>query len=210
MHQTLIDRYESEFVRNAPGVWKDDPWFSQSPLIITMKYGQDLEFDTEHLEETVAHFHQNHSFEHISCWSFALATHLRACVVRGTEIIDPADIMAEHGQVFCHIHTIPTSTPGSRNSEPDFRSLTSLPSPPPCRLPRGYPTSGSDTTFGPTLGTFQVRPQPRHLPDEYAKPMLPTPDLHSGIPFTSPSLEPPVLAPTSDFDPTSAYTHCIG
>jgi hypothetical protein len=78
MHQTLIDRYESEFVQNAPGVWKDDPWFSQStPLIITMKYGQDLEFDTENLEETVTHFHQNHSFEHISRWSFALASHLR-------------------------------------------------------------------------------------------------------------------------------------
>ncbi|KAF8326792.1 uncharacterized protein EI90DRAFT_3127575 [Cantharellus anzutake] len=71
-----------------------------TPLIITMKYGQDLEFDTEHLEETVAHFHQNHSFEHISHWSFALASHLRACVVRGTEIIDPAYIVAEHGQVF--------------------------------------------------------------------------------------------------------------
>ncbi|KAF8335370.1 uncharacterized protein EI90DRAFT_3120429 [Cantharellus anzutake] len=50
----------------------------------------------------------------------------------------------------------------------------------------------------------------RGLRHEYAKPMLPTPDLHSGIPFASPSPEPPVLAPTSDFDPTSAYTHCIG
>ncbi|KAF8312435.1 uncharacterized protein EI90DRAFT_3137392 [Cantharellus anzutake] len=36
----------------------------------------------------------------------------------------------------------------------------------------------------------------------------------SGPPLRYPvhvsSLEPPVLAPTSDFDPTSAYTHCIG
>ncbi|KAF8324612.1 P-loop containing nucleoside triphosphate hydrolase protein [Cantharellus anzutake] len=87
----------------------------------------------------------------------------------------------------CHIHTIPTSALGSRNSEPDFRSPTTLPSPSPCRLPRGYPTSGSDTPFGltpehsgsdPNLDTFQTKP--------------------------------PVLAPTSDFDPTSAYTHCIG
>ncbi|KAF8334616.1 uncharacterized protein EI90DRAFT_3121036 [Cantharellus anzutake] len=45
---------------------------------------------------------------------------------------------------------------------------------------------------------------------EHTTPMLPTPDLCSGIPFASPSLEPPVLAPTLDFDPTSAYTHCIG
>ncbi|KAF8331406.1 uncharacterized protein EI90DRAFT_2920527, partial [Cantharellus anzutake] len=31
------------------------------------------------------------------------------------------------------------------------RSPNSLPSPSPCRLPRGYPTSGSNTTFSPTL-----------------------------------------------------------
>ncbi|KAF8328811.1 uncharacterized protein EI90DRAFT_3125565 [Cantharellus anzutake] len=85
----------------------------------------------------------------------------------------------------------PLRAPGTPNS--DFRSPTPPPSPSPCRLPRGYPTSGSDTTF-----------------DEYATPMLPTPDLRSGILFASPSPEPPVLAPTSDFDPTSAYTHCIG
>ncbi|KAF8344101.1 uncharacterized protein EI90DRAFT_3114795 [Cantharellus anzutake] len=110
----------------------------------------------------------------------------------------------------CHIHTIPTSTPGSRNSElrlpePYFPSITfSLPTPK--RLSHLQPGHHlrSDS------GTFRVRPQPRHLPDEYAKPMLPTPDLRSGIPFASPSPEPPVLAPTSDFDPTSAYTHCIG
>ncbi|KAF8336991.1 uncharacterized protein EI90DRAFT_3119310 [Cantharellus anzutake] len=40
--------------------------------------------------------------------------------------------------------------------------------------------------------------------------MFPTPDLRSGIPLVSLSPEPPVLALTSDFDPTSAYTHCIG
>ncbi|KAF8335348.1 uncharacterized protein EI90DRAFT_3120391 [Cantharellus anzutake] len=110
----------------------------------------------------------------------------------------------------CHIHTIPTSAPGSRNSElrlpePYFPSITfSLPTPK--RL--------SHLWLGHHLwsdsGTFRVRPQPRHLPDEYATPMSPTPDLRSGIPLASPSPEPPVLAPTSDFDPTSAYTHCIG
>ncbi|KAF8339056.1 uncharacterized protein EI90DRAFT_3118130 [Cantharellus anzutake] len=110
----------------------------------------------------------------------------------------------------CHIHTILTSIPGSRNSElrllePYFPSVTfSLPTPKRLSHLRLGHHLQSDS------GTFRVRPQPRHLPDEYAKPMLPTLDLCSGIPFASPSPEPPVLAPTSDFDPTSAYTHCIG
>ncbi|KAF8305081.1 uncharacterized protein EI90DRAFT_3163541 [Cantharellus anzutake] len=60
----------------------------------------------------------------------------------------------------------PLRAPGTPHS--DFRSPTSLPSPSPCRLPRGYPTSGSDTTFGPTpehsgsdpnLDTFQTSTQ---------------------------------------------------
>ncbi|KAF8324749.1 uncharacterized protein EI90DRAFT_3129481 [Cantharellus anzutake] len=68
----------------------------------------------------------------------------------------------------------PLRAPGTPNS--DFQSPTSLPSPSPCQLPRGYPTSGSDTTFGPT---------PEHSGSD--------PNLDT---FQT---KPPVLAPTSDF-----------
>ncbi|KAF8315273.1 uncharacterized protein EI90DRAFT_3159186 [Cantharellus anzutake] len=132
---------------------------------------------------------------------------IRSIVVAKDEIREK---LAERNPAICHIHTIPTSAPGSQNSElrllePYFPSVTfSLPTPKRLSHLRLGHHLQSDS------GTFRVRPQPRHLPDKYATPMLPTPDLRSGIPFASLSPEPPVLAPTSDFDPTSAYTHCIG
>ncbi|KAF8322838.1 uncharacterized protein EI90DRAFT_3130754 [Cantharellus anzutake] len=101
----------------------------------------------------------------------------------------------------------PLRAPGTPKliPEPYFPSVT-FPLPTPKRLShlrlRHHLWSDS--------GTFQVQPQPQHLPDKHATPMLPTPDLCSGIPVASLSPEPPVLAPTLDFDPTSAYTHCSG
>ncbi|KAF8310814.1 uncharacterized protein EI90DRAFT_3139120 [Cantharellus anzutake] len=82
-----------------------------------MKYGQDLELDTEDLERTITNFDERHSFEHISRWSFALASHLRwaispsnlfiltiyfhsARVVEHTEAISPTAIVATYGEVF--------------------------------------------------------------------------------------------------------------
>ncbi|KAF8315480.1 uncharacterized protein EI90DRAFT_3159165 [Cantharellus anzutake] len=97
----------------------------------------------------------------------------------------------------------PLWAPGTPNS--DFQSPTSLPSPSPCRLPRGYPTSGSDTTFGPTpehsgsdpnLDTFQTTrnlgsvisiPTPPNL-----QPTLPPFQFTSGSSSPSPPPYPPV------------------
>ncbi|KAF8328722.1 uncharacterized protein EI90DRAFT_3125858 [Cantharellus anzutake] len=127
--------------------------------------------------------------------------------------------MSLHAQTTCYLRAgldvsvisiqsrPPLRAPGTpkRTPEPYFPSITfSLPTPKRLSHLRLQHHLWSDS------GTFRVRPQPRHLPDEYATPMLPTPDLRSGIPLASLSPEPPVLAPTSDFDPTSAYTHCIG
>jgi hypothetical protein len=47
MHD-MMQLYESHFFSNAPEEWHDDPWFEESvPLIVLMKYGQDLPLDTE-------------------------------------------------------------------------------------------------------------------------------------------------------------------
>lgn len=78
MHNTMINHYHSMFAHNAPPEWQDDPWFTESvPLIVSMKYGQDLEIDTENLDEMRTAFDQSCTFEHISRWSLALASHFR-------------------------------------------------------------------------------------------------------------------------------------
>ena len=81
MHDTMIRLYESHFFSYAPDEWHDDPWFEESvPLIVSMKYGQDLPLDTENFHQTTTTFDQNNSFQHISRWSFALASHLQYVV----------------------------------------------------------------------------------------------------------------------------------
>jgi hypothetical protein len=80
MHDTMFRLYQTHFFDNTPEEWQDDPWFKESvPLIVSMKYGQDLLLDTsdDNLEQTITTFDQNYSFKHVSRWSFAIATHLR-------------------------------------------------------------------------------------------------------------------------------------
>ncbi|KAF8316914.1 uncharacterized protein EI90DRAFT_3134143 [Cantharellus anzutake] len=104
--------------------------------------------------------------------------------------------------------------PDLRSGLPELRTLTSgvlLPFrhllladsqeviPPPARTP---PSVRLRNIPGPTpTSTPSRQVRKTYAPDS-------GPPLRYPIHVSSP--EPPVLAPTSDFDPTSAYTHCIG
>ncbi|KAF8327618.1 uncharacterized protein EI90DRAFT_3126978 [Cantharellus anzutake] len=71
--------------------------------------------------------------------------------------------------------------------------------PPPAQTP---PSVRLRNIPGPTpTSTPSRRVRKTYAPDS-------GPPLRHPVHISSP--EPPVLAPTSDFDPTSAYTHCIG
>ncbi|KAF8342353.1 uncharacterized protein EI90DRAFT_3011842 [Cantharellus anzutake] len=101
MHHALAHYYTSEFVANAPPTWTDDTWFTNStPLVVTIKYGQDLPLDMVNLEETSTTWNHNFSFQHISRWSIALATHIVVPSIVDTEVLDPQAILEEFGTVF--------------------------------------------------------------------------------------------------------------